>query len=151
MSNFHRSAFIVALSLIVLCAPGSAAEPAEWKTVQDLAATFADSSVGKRTRNGAKPVYHTLQITGKSLRFKWQTTKAGRNPDFSLDLSKEVTSNNGGRSMQRVAAFGRTHDNVKDGKVFDGIGPGLYRLEIRGHSMEYKLVIEELVKEDAKK
>ena len=150
MTRYRHWALTV-LTLAAICVPGSAAEPAEWKTVQDLAATFADSSVGKRTRNGAKPVYHTLQITGKSLRFKWQTTKAGRNPDFSLDLSKEVSSNNGGKSMQRVAAFARTHDNTKDGKVFDGIGPGLYRLEVRGHSMEYKLLIEELVKEEAKK
>ncbi len=150
MTPIHRHWSLIALLLAVLCAPGSAADPAEWKTVQDLAATFPDSSAGKRTRLAAKSVFHTLQVDGKSLRFKWETTKAGRNPDFSLDLSKEITSNNGGKKMQRVATFGRTHDNVKDGKVFD-IGPGLYRLEIRGHSMEYKVLIEELVKDGAKK
>ncbi len=50
-----------------------------------------------------------------------------------------------------MAAFGRTHDNVKEGKAFEDVGPGLYKLEVRGHAMEYKLTAEELVPVGGKK
>lgn len=134
--------------LMMVSAP-DAVWAADWEKVLSKAGAFADSTEGGG--KAKKPSSHhgpfAFDVKGRAVRFKWSTERAGRNPDFRIEVQKLIYLNNGGNRWQRVATFGRTHESVKDeGKALQS-GPGNYRMVIKGHSMSYDVLVEAVSKE----
>lgn len=138
----------VALVTFLCLLPTGALAQTEWKEVVKRSGGFADSTDGggkaKRPSSVQGPI--AFEITGKSLRFKWSTERAGRNPDFRIEIEKRIKLNNGGNRWQRVSTFGRTHNDTKGAHALES-GPGTYRMSIIGHSMQFEVLVESPEKE----